>query len=490
MPATEDYIAIDLGASSGRVAAGQFDGRRLALREVYRFPNAPIQKDGFLRWNLPNLLTEIETGLQRAISMIQNPVSIGCDTWGVDHGFIDAEGRLLAWPFSYQDPRTQKAMAQVAACIAAKDIFARTASVHTGISTLHQLAVTQLMHPDLLKQSDKMLFMSGLIHHHLTGARATELTMASTSQLCNWRSLSWDEELINTLDLPRRLFPEIVMPGASLGPLRPEIRDRLGLPAINVHIPACHDTASAMAAMPVESPSDLMLSSGTWSMLGIRVKLPVTTVEALEYNCGTYALPGPEWILLRGIMGLWLLDRFCRESGHGDAAALSEQAQHIRISNCLFNPEDERLEGDGSFLSALGNYCKQTGQAVPDSDAGIARSILESLALYYDHSIRILSRLSNQKIQRIILAGGGSRNRLLNQLTANASGLPVLTSIPEMTVAGNILVQAAGRGRLANFNEMRSVVRESWPIETFEPRDEALWQEKRTKFAELKQADT
>lgn len=490
MGGTETYLALDLGATSGRAVAGHFDGQVLRLEEVHRFANGPVERDGHLHWNLPALLAQVEISLAKAASQAPGLVSVGCDAWGLDHGFVDAGGQVLEWPFAYLDARTAEVAGEVVAAFSAAELVARTGCIHSPISTLHQLVATRRHRPDLLDRADRLLFLPDLVHHHLCGARSAETTLASTTQLWSWRDRGWDAGVMDRLGLPRRILPDLVEAGASLGLLDAGVCGRTGVGAVAVTAPGCHDTTSAVAVMPsagnaASGAVDLLISSGTWSMLAIRVAEPVVSAEAAAEGCGTYALPGPSWALMRGVMGLWLVERFMREEGITDPAALAGEAEAAGPARMLIRPENPRFQGGEPLRGALESWGHATNQPLPLSRGEVARCLFESLALFYAESLDRMVRLCGSDVRGVFIAGGGSRNRLLNRLTANATGLPVRTSIAEMTVAGNILAQAIGRGRLASFDEAREVVARSWPVTTVEPEPQSAWAERRGQFAAL-----
>ncbi len=482
MAALQEYLALDLGATSGRACLGGFDGDRLCIREIHRFPNGPVEFQSSLRWDFPRLLAGIEAALQKAADESKRVVSVGCDTWGLDTGFLDASGALMELPFSYQDSRTANVLSRMESILPVEDLFTRTAAPCVAISTLGQLLATKDRTPELLKQAKTLLFMPDLIHQHLTGEAVSEFCIASTSQLTSWRSRDWDWELIGQFGFPRGLFPPIRPTGSRVGKLRNQLVNHLGIPSWDVYQPAGHDTALAVAAAPIASSSDLVISSGTWSMLGILVDEPVISPEAVRMVCGTYGIPGPGWCFMQGVMGLWLLERFRHEEKAGPVEELIEKATRTTKSCCLFNPRDPVFTQSKSFTEGLTQWCKTTGQALPTSMGEWVRCILESLALFCDQAIRNLARLARRKIEQVVIVGGGSRNQLLNQLTANATGLPVVVGPAEATVIGNILVQMVGRGELGSFSEIRSVVSNSWPVQVYEPQEQEIWNEKRERL--------
>jgi sugar (pentulose or hexulose) kinase len=328
--------------------------------------------------------------------------------------------------------------------------------------------------------------MPDLIHHHLTGESATESCITSTSQLTNWKTLDWDWDLIELCHLPKHLFPPIHPTGTLLGPLSSALAERLKVPRWQVCQTGGHDTACAVAAAPLSSTPELVISSGTWSMLGIEVAEPIISAEAAQLVCGSYVIPGPRWCFMRGVMGLWLLERFRHEENLGPVGELVAGASQSRSKSCLFDPQAELFQSSLSFREALTQWCIATRQPIPQETSGIVRSILESLALFCHEAMENLAKLAGRELRQVVIVGGGSRNRLLNQLIANATGLPVRVGHAESTVIGNLLCQAVGMGALTSFDEIRGVVNCSFPTEEYLPQDQEQREEKRDRYRKVK----
>ncbi len=482
MSRTVDYLALDLGATSGRAVLGSIEDQTVRLKEVYRFPNGPMTHQGHLHWNWPAIQNEIEACLVAAASESNAIQSVGCDAWGLDHGFIDADHRLIDFPFCYQDARTDGALREIAKTLSPEAVFARTAAPVVPISTLCQLLVTQRMRPDIFERAKAFAFIPGLVHHHLAGALATEYCGACSSNLCSWMTQTWDSGLIESFGLPVSIFPPMARVGDTMGVLRPELSRKLGVPRWEVRQPTGHDTALAVAAAPLE-PGDMVISSGTWAMLGLPVTAPPVDHAAFESGGGTYGVPGNEWVFMRGIMGLWLLERFRKEEALPDVATLEAMACQEPALSCVFPPDDPRLLRGTSLRQALGEVLSQQDQSPPQTAAAVVRSILDSLAIFVARTLQSMERVTGLEVQRIVIVGGGSLNTLLNQLTADATGLPVVTGSSEATALGNILVQALGRGDLSNWRQVRELAALASPMRQFEPHDTAPWKELRDRLA-------
>ena len=383
MKTTKDFLALDFEATSGRAVIGKFDGHKLLLQEIHRFTNAPVKKEDGLYWNLPKMLKEVDTALLRASAESHNIVSLGCNTWGLDHGFIDSKGQLLDWPYSYQDNRTDGILHEIESRISRKELFFRTAAPHISISTLCQLLTTKQNRADLFHRADRFLFMPDLIHHYLSGKKVTELSMASISQLISWEDNNWANDLIELFDLPRHLFPEIKSSSEKIGSFKKEVVNRLGLPVWDIHLPACHDTASAVVATPLNATTDVVLSSGTWSMLGMLVDKPICTEQAASLGYGSYKIPGRGWVFMCGVMGLWLLERFRHEEQLADPETLIEMAEKAPSLKSIFDPQNKNFTQVASLRRTLTSWYQSTQQKEPKTKDAFIRSILESLALFY-----------------------------------------------------------------------------------------------------------
>jgi rhamnulokinase len=466
MPA---YASIDLGAESGRVIRGELRDGRLALAETARFPTGAERIDGHLRWDLPRFLGEIEKGLAAAAA--RGPLDgVGADTWGVDFGLLGEDGELLELPVAYRDPRTEGVAERFFEAVAAEEVYRRTGIQVLPFNTLLQLKSLADSRSEALARARRIALLPDLVHHHLSGVLATEWTDATTTQCVNASARAWDTELIEAAGADPALFGDLTEPGLLLGSVRAEIAARTGLGGVPVIVPATHDTASAVAAVPATGDRFAYLSSGTWSLLGVETRGPVITESARERNFSNEGGVAGTNRLLKNIPGLWLLQGLRHDlPEERDYEELTALARSAPAWAALLDPDDPAFVAPRSMLEAMTAYLERTGQEIPPTPGGLVRSTLESLALRYRVVLDELREVSGAEVGAIHVVGGGSRNRLLNQLTADATGLPVLAGPAEATAIGNLLVQAMGMGDLGSLAELREVVRDSFPPERFEP---------------------
>jgi rhamnulokinase len=473
---TAQYLAFDLGAESGRAMLGRLQGGVLDIREIHRFPNQPLQDHGSLRWNMPALWEEMRQALDRAADA--RPESIGVDTWGCDFGLVDREGALVENPYHYRDARTDGVMARVFERVPADEIYGITGIQFLPFNTLYQLVAACETTPTAVDSAASLATIPDLFNLNLTGILAAELTNATTTQFVNARERTWAVDLLSRLDLPVRLLPRLIEPGTVLGPLRSAASSTLaGTPVV---VPACHDTGSAVAAVPA-SGARAFLSSGTWSLLGLEVPAPVITPRSLALNftneggvCGTTRL-------LKNIAGLWLLQA-CRrswsEAGEDyDYAALLDRAEQHRDSFVsLIDPDHPSLLHPPSMPAAIAHYCRETDQPAPADPGACTRAILESLAFKYRVVLDALEELIGHAITEIHIVGGGSRNRLLNQFAADATGRTVIAGPVEATALGNLAMQMVATAAVASLSDARTIIERSFPIERFQPRAHDRWE--------------
>jgi rhamnulokinase len=475
-------LAVDLGAETGRVVVGRFDGVRLTLDEVRRFPNVPVTAAGTLYWDALRLFSDLVDGV-RAAGAVD---SIGVDTWGVDFGLIDRAGRLLGNPVHYRDRRTAGMVAAALRRVSANEIYARTGIQLLEINSLYQLLAMRLGDDPRLEAADRLLMMPALFTSWLCGCGASELTDVSTTGCYDPRANDWARDLLDALDVPTRIFGEIVAPGTVLGPLLPEV----DLGTASVIATASHDTASAVVAVPFEPDrAGAYISSGTWSLVGLELSAPVIEPAALAANLTNEAGAEGTFRLLRNVMGLWLLQecrrawsRTGREWLYDDLVAAAESAPAF---GPLIDPDDERFLRPGDMPGAIADACRESGQEIITDTGRVVRCVLESLALRYRWTLDRLQAVTGRVIDAVHVVGGGARNRLLCQMTADATGLPVVAGPVEATAAGNLLVQALALGLVGSLGEARELVRRSFPPEGYEPRCHERWEEAWARFQGL-----
>ena len=484
------YIAVDLGAGSGRVMLGGMAPGELRLDEVRRFTYPMENRDGHLRWPLAHILAEIDQGLMQAVSAAKSLGrtirSVGVDTWGVDYGFVSASGFLLEDPITYRDDRTAIEMDAVFGRMAKDQVFARTGVQFLVFNSLFQLHAHR--RAGLPNGAYRMMMIPDLIHHHLCGKVAIEYSNATTTQLVNAQSGTWDADLLALLDLPAGLLPEIVASGADLGPVSADVAARLGLSGVRVVAPATHDTGSAVAGAPLQD-GWAYISSGTWSLVGVERAETLVNAEVARENFTNEGGAYGTIRFLKNVMGLWLLESCRKEwaSQNRDVAyaTLLDQVAKLPLEGPVVCPDDQRLFNPDSMLAALTAQLVESGQSVPEEPAAITKVILDSLALRYARVIQIIERLTGQPVQGVQIVGGGCQNDYLNQATADACGKPVLAGPVEATAAGNVLVQAIAAGRFPGLAQARQHVRTAISVRSFAPNPARFSESTRRRYAAL-----
>ena len=473
--------AVDLGAQSGRVAVGVLDGERLTVTEVHRFPNIPVQARGTLYWDPLRLFDEIQVGLAQAGTSGAEVASVGIDSWGVDYAFIDRNGRLVENPVHHRDRRTDGVMEQLFAEVPAREIYERTGIQLMPINTLVQLYAAVAAGERALEIAETLLLIPDLFHFWLSGVATSEYTNATTTQCLDPRAQAWATELLERLGLPARVLPELVRSATALGPVLPEVAERTRLRRAVVVVPATHDTASAVAAVPFRQRGSVYISAGTWSLVGLELDAPLITDESFAANLTNEGGLDGTVRLLKNVNGMWLVHECQRAwAKEGDAFDFDELvalagAAPAHVS--LIDPDDPNLMHPGSMPDRIRTACGDAGEPEPTSPGAIVRCIVESLALKYRYTIELLSGVTGVAPSEIHVVGGGARNALLCQATADATGLPVLAGPEEATVVGNLLGQAMALGELSSLEEARAVVRASFEPRIFEPTRQAEWEE-------------
>ncbi|MFO0842402.1 MAG: rhamnulokinase family protein [Gemmataceae bacterium] len=488
MPSPRKFLAFDLGAESGRGILGLFDGTRLSLDVVHRFPNGPVRTLDTLHWDVLRLYSEMLNAM-RLCAGKGGVESVGIDTWGVDFGLLGRDGSLLGNPRHYRDPHTEGVMEQAFLRVPKAEVFRRTGIQFMRFNTLFQLLAMQRDGSPLLDAARHLLFIPDLFHYFLTGLKVNELTDASTSQMLDPATRGWAAGLVESFGLPSGMLGTIVPPGTALGPLRAGVASDAGLSPIPVVATATHDTAAAVAAVPARGDGWAYVSSGTWSLMGVELPSPRVTDEALAANFTNELGFGGTVRFLKNVMGLWLVQE-CRRAwerggqtfGYDELMRLAAEAPAF---GSVVDPDDGGFILPESMPKALADYCRRTGQPVPDGVGATVRCALESLALRYRWVLEKLEALTGQPLKVIHVVGGGSQNELLCQLTADCCGREVLAGPVEATAIGNVLVQAVGLGVLGSLADAREVVRRSFDVKRYEPRQEERWGRSYERFVQM-----
>ncbi len=497
MAKTQNYLAVDLGAESGRVIAGLFDGNRLELREIHRFPNAPVGIPSHtgrisLHWDILRLWSEIKQGIGRAVHKENSIISgIGLDTWGVDFGLLDKSGALLGNPYYYRDARTDGMLAEAFQRVPRETIFEQTGIQFMQINTLFQLLSLVLRRAPELETAETFLTMPDIFNYWLTGRAVCEFTNATTTQCYDPRRRTWADALLKSLEIPRRMFPPIVPPGTILGEIIKPLAEELGTQT-SVITPACHDTGSAIAAVPARGEDFAWISSGTWSIMGTNVKEPVVNAQSLANNFTNEGGVGGTYRFSKNIMGLWLVQE-CRRTwaAAGEEfsyAQLTDMAASAAPFGAFVDPDVEDFLHPGDMPARIQEYCKLSSQKTPLQKGEIVRCALESIALKYRYVLERLEKMAGHTLQTIHIVGGGTQNRLLNQFTADATGRRVITGPIEATAIGNILTQAIALGHIPTIEQGRQIVQNSCEMAAYEPGQTSPWNDNYPRFCKLIEA--
>lgn len=493
--ATKVFLAVDLGASGGRVVGGVCDGQRLAMEDVFRFENGGTLLADRMYWNLLTLWSRVREGLTAAAARYgRRAVSVGVDTWGVDFGLLGRGDEPLGNPYHYRDRRTAGVLEQAFAVASREEIFDESGLQFMEFNSLYQLFAMKRDGSPLLDAADSFLMMPDLFHWLLSGEKSNEMTNASTSQLYNPRTRAWSDKLLERFGLPRKIFGRIAQPGETLGPLRRSLADETGLHGVNVVLPGTHDTASAVLAVPAAStpgarPDWCYISSGTWSLMGVEVPEPVVNERVRSLNFTNEGGVGGTTRLLKNIAGLWLVQecrRIWKQAGHEYGwSQLVQMAEDAPPRVSLILPDDPSFVAPPDMPQAIAEFCRKTGQPVPETPGATIRCVLESLALRYRMVLGWLESLVGGPINTIHIVGGGAQNRLLCQMAADACGRPVVAGPIEGTAIGNVLMQAVTAGVVGSVAEARQLVRRSFPVETYTPHYPVLWHEAYDRFERM-----
>ena len=483
-------LAIDLGASSGRGIVGSFDGEKLTLRENHRFSNDPMYVNGRFTWDILRIYFEIKNSITKTIIDGDDIASMGIDTWGVDYGMVDKNGRLMANPIHYRDTRTENVTDYVKNFVSPEEIYNITGIQAIDFNTLNQLAVEKRDNAEGFDRADKILFIPDLLNYFLTGKMATEYTIASTGMILDASSRKISSELIAKLGIPESKFAPMVEPGTNLGALLPSITDEVGKNRIQVYTTASHDTASAVIAVPATDKDFIYISSGTWSLMGAELDAPLINDATRAANLTNEGGAMGTIRFLKNIMGLWIIQesrrQWKREGKDYSFAQMEAWAKECTPFRSLINVDYKSFGTPGNMPEKIREYCRMTGQPVPESVGEIVRCIYESLALKYRYTVDTIGQLRGKPATMINVVGGGTKDKFLSQMTADACGIPVCAGPEEATAIGNLIMQCIAQGAIKDLAEAREVVANSFEMKHYQPCTEReAWDEAYERFCKL-----
>lgn len=473
-------LAYDYGASSGRGILGRYDGDKLMLDEVHRFGNDPVMIGGSLYWDILRLYYEMKQGIMKCVKNGDGDfASIGIDTWGVDFGLLGAKGQLLGIPFHYRDIRNEGMIEAAGKIIPKEEIYRTTGIQFQKFNTLYQLLSMALDNSPILEKAETMLFTPDLLNYFLTGVKASEFTIASTSQMYDPAKKDWARAMLSRMNIPDKILTEIIPTCSVVGNVLKPVCDELNIKPVPVIAVAEHDTGSAVVSVPAVEGRYAYLSSGTWSLFGVELTAPVINSETYNLNYTNEGGINGTTRLLKNIMGLWIYQECKREWDKAGEAVSHEELIHMAAQSepfaALIDPDDDSFYSPGNMCEKIRSYCRNTMQRPPESKGAIVRCIMESLALKYKMALISLEQIIGYEIPVLHVVGGGSMNAMLNQFTANAIGKPVITGPVEATAVGNIGAQLIALGEVADIHQFRALVKKSFPTGEYEPADKEAW---------------
>lgn len=475
-----NVLALDFGASSGRAIIGNFDGKKIRLKEIHRFANEPVNLLGTMYWDILRLFHDIKVGLVKS-KQYGDIKSIGIDTWGVDFGLLDENGKLLDNPVHYRDARTKGMMDKAFDKIDKEVFYQITGNQFMEINTVFQLMALKQYRPEILNRAETMLLIPDLLNYFLSGKKVTEYTIASTTQLLDAVDKKWSSEIIENLNLPKKIFTEIVKPGVKIGTLKQDICDELGLNKMDVIAVAGHDTQSAMVAVPTQEDDFIFLSCGTWSLLGTELDKPIINEKSQHFNITNEGGVNNKTSFLKNIIGLWLIQesrrQWIREGKEYSFGELEQMALNVGDVNAFIDTDDEEFIPAGNIPKRIQEYCKRTGQYVPQNEAEIVRCIDQSLAVKYRFALEQIEMATGKKYDILNIIGGGIQSKLLCQLTADVCGRKVVAGPVEATVMGNIALQLMALGEIKDIKEARKIIANSENVTVYEPQKDENWDE-------------
>ncbi len=483
--AKSKFLGFDLGAESGRAILGTLDDKKISLEEVHRFPTGMMSIHDHLQWNIYRMYEEMLASIGKCKYLLNAaPESIAVDTWGVDFSLLGPEGNILDLPYCYRDSRTDGMPGEFFKLMTSEKLYELTGIQIMQINSIFQLLAISRQKPALLNQATDLLFMPDLFNYLLSGVKNTEFSIATTSQLFNPNADNWEPAIFSSLGVNIGIMQKIVEPGTITGNLHNRIARRYGLSNVPVVSVASHDTGSAIAAIPAEGEDWAYISSGTWSLMGVEGKVPLISHKTRNFNITNEGGVNKTYRVLKNIMGLWLLQQSRSVWGKEEFgyARLEEMAASAKAFSAFIDPDDIHFLNPSNMPEAIMDFCRNTGQAAPEDIASVSRIILESLALKYRYTLDQLREISFNAINKIYIIGGGVKNELLCQFTANACGVEVITGPAEGTALGNILVQAMAMKKVSSISEIRQIVKTSFPSKIFEPGERERWEEAYSAF--------
>ena len=485
------YIAVDLGAESGRVMLGIVSDSRLELKEIHRFDNVSITQNDSLRWDFAKLFSNIKEGIAKAVKSAAGPIcGIGVDSWGVDFGLIDKNGDLIENPYHYRDSRTDEMMDKAAEMMGKRQIYDNTGIQFMQLNTVYQLLAAKTFRPELLEKASKLVFIADLVSYYLCGEIFAEYSLASTSQFMDMSTKKWSKEIFDKLALPIKLMPAVVAPGTVVGKLKDELAKEFASAPIDIIAIGSHDTASAVAAVPAKEEKWAYLSSGTWSLVGLEIPNAIISDQTFRHQLTNEGGVANTIRLLKNIMGLWVVQE-CRRQWKGEGEDLSysqiaQMAQDAEPFKAFVNPNDNAFFAPGNMAKRINEYLAGSDQSTIDDKGQLIRVVLEGLAFNYRWMLEKLEEISEGSIDVLHIVGGGIQNELLCQFAANATGKKVVTGPIEATASGNIIMQAIANGQIESLQKGREIVANSFELKTYLPQDEQLWDEQYKKIENIR----
>ena len=482
-------LAIDLGATSGRGIVGSYDGKKLTLEENHRFDDSSTYMAGTLQWNVMDIFENIKQSIKLAGSDIK---SIGIDTWGVDYALIGKDGRMVSSPVNYRDSRTDDIMEYANKYMSRSELYQATGIQNMNFNTIYQLLSDMRTNPDLINSADTMLMMPDFLNYLLTGQRFNEYTNATTGALIDPKTGDWAYNVIKKHGIPTHIFGKIIQPGTKVGKLTDKVRAEVGDINADVISVASHDTASAIMAVPAKGDDFVYISSGTWSLMGTELNAPIINKETESYNITNEGGAYGKICFLKNIMGLWIHTEcrrdFAKQDGYktsyDDLAAMGQASEPMRS---LINPDDVIFTPPGNMTKRIADYCKKTGQPIPETKGQFVRCVFDSLALRYRDTLLNIEKITGKKTPFINVIGGGSKETLLNKFTADSCGIPVYAGPSEATAIGNLVSQAIALGEIKDLKEARAMIADSFDVQCYEPdaKTKAIWDEGYERFKKL-----